>query len=90
MRLVPCAAVRYVDPSRGDAGFSPHRDRQPDSSPATFRPDGTAMYATLWLPLTDATPENSCLYVIPRWARLENSSMKVLRWLVCRLTVCVV
>uniref|UniRef100_A0A383VR10 Phytanoyl-CoA dioxygenase n=1 Tax=Tetradesmus obliquus TaxID=3088 RepID=A0A383VR10_TETOB len=58
----------YVDPSRGDAGFSPHRDRQPDNAPATFRPDGSAMYATLWLPLTDAVPENSCLYVIPRFA----------------------
>ncbi|KAF6257515.1 hypothetical protein COO60DRAFT_1223221 [Scenedesmus sp. NREL 46B-D3] len=58
----------YVDPSRGDAGFSPHRDRQPDDTPATFRPDGSAMYATLWLPLTDASPENSCLYVIPRFA----------------------
>lgn len=61
-------ACRYVDPNRGDVGFSPHRDRQPDDSAATFRPDGTAMYTTLWLPLTDATPENSCLYVIPRCA----------------------
>jgi hypothetical protein len=58
---------RLVDPNRGDAGFSPHRDRQPDDSPATFRPDGSAMYATMWVPLTPATPENSCLYVIPRW-----------------------
>ena len=24
------------------------------------------MYSTLWLPLTDATPDNSCLYVIPK------------------------
>jgi hypothetical protein len=28
------------------------------------------MYATLWLPLTEASPENSCLYVIPRCAAL--------------------
>jgi ectoine hydroxylase-related dioxygenase (phytanoyl-CoA dioxygenase family) len=26
---------------------------------------GHAKYATLWLALTDATPENSCLYIIP-------------------------
>ncbi|KAG2440535.1 hypothetical protein HYH02_010413 [Chlamydomonas schloesseri] len=58
----------YVDPNAGAAGFSPHRDRQPDNSPATFRPDGTAMYSTCWVPLTDACPENSCLYVVPRWA----------------------
>jgi len=61
----------HVDPydDLGDdehTAFSPHRDRQPDDSPATFRPDGTAMYATAWVALTDATPENSCLYVIPR------------------------
>jgi hypothetical protein len=59
-------ADRLVDPNRGDVGFSPHRDRQPDDAPATFRADGSAMYATMWVPLTRATPENSCLYVIPR------------------------
>ncbi|KAG2497988.1 hypothetical protein HYH03_004247 [Edaphochlamys debaryana] len=58
----------YVDPNQGGAGFSPHRDRQPDDSPATFRPDGSPMYSTCWVPLTDACPENSCLYMIPRWA----------------------
>ncbi|GLC45737.1 hypothetical protein PLESTB_000504000 [Pleodorina starrii] len=59
----------YVDPNRGDAGFSPHRDRQPDDSPATFRAsDGSPMYSTCWVPLTDACPENSCLYMVPRWA----------------------
>ncbi|KAG2440534.1 hypothetical protein HYH02_010412 [Chlamydomonas schloesseri] len=46
----------YVDPNAGAAGFSPHRDRQPNNSPATFRPDGTAMYSTCWVPLTDARP----------------------------------
>lgn len=25
------------------------------------------MYSTCWVPLTDACPENSCLYVVPRW-----------------------
>ena len=57
----------HVDPTDAHpSAFSPHRDRQPDDSPATFRPDGTAMYATAWVPFTDASPENSCLYVIPR------------------------
>ncbi|KAL6756259.1 hypothetical protein V8C86DRAFT_99024 [Haematococcus lacustris] len=58
----------HIDPRQGGAGFSPHRDRQPDSAPDTFRPDGSAMYTTAWLPLVPATPDNSCLYVIPRWA----------------------
>jgi len=56
----------YIDPSKGHAGFSPHRDRQPDDSPSTFRRDGSAKYATIWIPFTDATPDNSCLYVVPR------------------------
>ena len=56
----------YVDPREGVAGFSPHRDRQPELVGQTFHPDGMAKYATQWLALTDATPENSCLYVIPR------------------------
>lgn len=55
-----------IDPSRGQAGFSPHRDRQPDDAAATFRADGSARYATLWVPFVDATPDNSCLYCIPK------------------------
>jgi hypothetical protein len=38
-----------VDPRRGDAGFSPHRDRQPDNAAATFRGDGSPLYATAWV-----------------------------------------
>lgn len=28
-------------------------------------PDGTAKNVTVWLPLTDATPDNGCVYVVP-------------------------
>lgn len=56
----------HVDHEKGESGFSPHRDRQPDNVGDTFRSDGMAKYATCWLPLTRASPENSCLYVIPR------------------------
>lgn len=55
-----------IDPSRGTAGFSPHRDRQPSDVAGSFRSDGSPKYTTCWLALSDATPENSCLYVIPR------------------------
>lgn len=58
---------RYVDPNQGQRGFAPHRDRQPDDAAATFRADGSAMYATCWVPFTAATPDNSCLYVIPKY-----------------------
>ena len=60
--------VWYIDPNNKESGFSPHRDRQPSDTPSTFREDGTAMYTTCWIPFTDACPDNSCLYLIPRWA----------------------
>jgi hypothetical protein len=49
--------------------WPPHRDRpltDPAAIAASFRVDGTAMYTTVWVPLTDATPERSCLYCVPR------------------------
>lgn len=55
-----------VDAAAGEAGFSPHRDRQPDDAAASFRADGTPRYATCWLALADATPDTGCLYVVPR------------------------
>lgn len=50
-----------VDPQRGDSGWRPHRDKDwralnADRSPKTL---------TLWLPLTDATPLNGCMYLVP-------------------------
>ena len=55
----------HVDPDESECGFSPHRDRQPDVASSTFREDGMAMYTSCWIPLTDATTDNSCLYMIP-------------------------
>mmetsp|Transcript_25596 Transcript_25596/g.56108 ORF Transcript_25596/g.56108 Transcript_25596/m.56108 type:complete len:529 (-) Transcript_25596:35-1621(-) len=55
----------YISP--GSPGFSPHRDRQPDDPPSTFHSDDQeAKFVTNWIALSDATPENSCLYVIPK------------------------
>ena len=61
-------SVFYVDPARegGAAGWPPHRDRGNDGTAAVFNADGTAQYNTVWLPLSDATPSNSCLSVVPR------------------------
>ncbi|KAL7471468.1 hypothetical protein ACHAXS_013096 [Conticribra weissflogii] len=66
----------HVDPSRNQAGFSPHRDRQPPTREALRRSfyegeegdggEGEAKYVTHWVALSDATAENSCLYVIPK------------------------
>ena len=54
----------YIPP--GSAGFSPHRDRQPDDASTTFHSDNQPKFITQWIALSDATPENSCLYVIPK------------------------
>lgn len=54
----------HIDPCKNQAGFSPHRDRQPDTTDAlnqSFYPDGQAKYITHWIALADATPNNSCL-----------------------------
>lgn len=64
-----------VNAMHGARGFSPHRDRQPDdwmprgvpeSVDGTFKADGIAKYITIWIALTDANPENSCLHFLPR------------------------
>ena len=46
-------------------GFSPHRDRQPEDISSSFRGDD-AKFVTQWIALTPATPQNSCLYMIPK------------------------
>ena len=57
----------YIDPTQHMAGFSPHRDRQPDQISQSFHSnDGQAKYVTMWMALTHAHPENSCLYMIPK------------------------
>eukprot|EP00935_MAST-01C_sp_MAST-1C-sp1_P000874 g874.t1 len=35
---------------------------------ASFRADRTPKYTTIWIPFTDATAHNSCLYVVPAGA----------------------
>ncbi|KAL7501460.1 hypothetical protein ACHAWT_010429 [Skeletonema menzelii] len=59
----------HIDPRREQVGFSPHRDRQPDTLHAlkqSFYSDGQAKYITHWIALAEANPNNSCLYVIPK------------------------
>lgn len=47
-------------------GWPPHRDRSTDSTASAFREDGSPLYSTIWVALTDATPYSSCLCVVPR------------------------
>jgi hypothetical protein len=51
----------YIPPSDGYAGWGQHRDRNTN----TLRPNGMPNSLTIWLPLTDATPANGCMYMVP-------------------------
>jgi len=52
----------YLDPQREDAGWRPHRDRIHGE---TIYPDGMPKSVTVWVALTDATPLNGCIYMLP-------------------------
>ncbi len=54
--------VYYVDNEKGSSGWAPHRDR---AQMHTIRSDGVPNSMTIWIALTDATPLNGCMYVLP-------------------------
>ena len=59
--LLPDFWVWHVDPKKEGAGWGPHRDKGPRS---LFQ-NGKPKSLTIWVPLTDATMDNSCMYVLP-------------------------
>jgi len=59
--LLPDFWVWDVNPQRGDAGWKPHRDR----GRSALLPDGLPISLTTWIPLSTATPLNSCMYIVP-------------------------
>jgi hypothetical protein len=60
-RALPDFWVWHVVPAEDAAGWSPHRDRlQP-----TLDADNSPHSLTVWVPFTDATPLNGCIYVLP-------------------------
>ena len=62
--LLPDFWLWNVDPAKGEAGWKPHRDR----GHIALRPDGGPISLTTWIPLSDATPLNSCMYIVPAHA----------------------
>jgi hypothetical protein len=67
--------IFHVDPREEDAGWGPHRDFE--FGRKCLRADGRPNIATIWIPFTNATPINSCLYVLPlhldpHYARKSN------------------
>jgi len=60
-RALPDFWVWHVNPNEKATGWGPHRDRvQP-----TLEPDNSPRTLTVWLPFTNATPLNGCMYVLP-------------------------
>lgn len=60
-RALPDFWVWHVLPNDAVTGWSPHRDRVKP----TVEDDNSPHALTVWLPFTEATPLNSCIYVLP-------------------------
>ncbi len=80
-RALPDFWVWHVNPQEDAAGWGPHRDRvQP-----TLDADNSPHTLTVWLPFSDATPLNGCMYVLPahrddrfverRWDGEDNNTV---------------
>ncbi|MBI3437712.1 MAG: phytanoyl-CoA dioxygenase family protein [Proteobacteria bacterium] len=61
-KALPAFWAWHVDPKNGEAGWRPHRDKK-----QSLTPDGSPLSLTCWIPLSEATPLNSCIYVIPAY-----------------------
>ncbi|HTY53874.1 MAG TPA: phytanoyl-CoA dioxygenase family protein [Candidatus Binataceae bacterium] len=59
--MLPDFWVWNVDPAKDDAGWKPHRDR----GHASLLPGGAPKALTTWIPLTESTPLNGCIYIVP-------------------------
>ncbi|MBI3591851.1 MAG: phytanoyl-CoA dioxygenase family protein [Candidatus Melainabacteria bacterium] len=51
----------YIDPLKSEGGWKPHRDKGVDS----LTEKGEPKSLTVWIPLTDATSQNGCMYILP-------------------------
>jgi len=59
-RLLPSFWAWHVDPQRRESGWRPHRDNS-----RGVAADGTLISLTCWIPISDANPLNSCMYLLP-------------------------
>jgi hypothetical protein len=59
--MMPAFWAWHIDGVREPAGWTPHRDL----GYRTLLPDRRPKAMTFWLPLTDATPQNGCMYILP-------------------------
>lgn len=62
-RLVPNFAVYHIEASDQGKGFAPHRDAEYRNA---IDEHGMPTVITVWITVTEASPLNSCLYVVPK------------------------
>jgi hypothetical protein len=60
-RVIPNLWAWHIDPKHSESGWAPHRDLGRWS----LLPDGAPKSLSVWIPLTDATPLNGCMYLVP-------------------------
>ncbi|OSO94233.1 mitomycin antibiotics/polyketide fumonisin biosynthesis protein [Cylindrospermopsis raciborskii CENA303] len=61
-QLIPNFWIYYIEPSDHGKGFEPHRDAEYKN---TIDSNGIPTVLTVWVAITDATPLNSCMYIVP-------------------------
>jgi hypothetical protein len=59
--ILPAAWIWHIDPARSESGWAPHRDARLDA----LLPDGRPRRLSAWFALSEATPLNGCMYVVP-------------------------
>lgn len=69
-KALPAFWAWHIRP--GGSGWVPHRDRGRRS----LAPDGTPLSLTLWIPLSEASLQNSCIYVLPSYHDLTYNTAK--------------
>lgn len=60
-KVLPDFWTWHVDPAAGEAGWRPHRDKGRGALAANKSPTSL----TIWIPLTEASPQNGCMYILP-------------------------
>ncbi len=59
--MLPDFWAWHVDSTREESGWRPHRDKGYQALAA----DGSPTSVTAWIPLTEATTLNGCMYIVP-------------------------
>ncbi|MDA0771579.1 MAG: phytanoyl-CoA dioxygenase family protein [Cyanobacteria bacterium] len=60
-KMLPAFWAWHLDPSKQEAGWEPHRDRDRHA----LEEDGSPLAVTLWIPINEANPMNGCIYLVP-------------------------